>query len=54
MKNVEELLRLPSPAPRPQALAFDGEHLWMGSIETERLYSIEPKARTVREEAPAP
>jgi hypothetical protein len=54
MKNVEELLRLPSPAPRPQALAFDGEYLWMGSLETERLYSIEPKAWTVREEAAAP
>jgi hypothetical protein len=54
MKNVEEVLRLPSPAPRPQALAFDGEHLWMGSLETERLYAIDPRAWTVREEAEAP
>jgi hypothetical protein len=54
MKNVEELLRLPSPAPRPQALAFDGEHLWMGSLETERMYSIDPKTWAARDEAAAP
>lgn len=54
MKNVEELLRLPSPAPRPQSLAFDGETLWMGSLETERLYAIDRLRWTVREEAQAP
>lgn len=54
MQNVIEVLRAPSPAPRPQALAFDGEHLWMGSIETERLYAIDPLNWTVREEVAAP
>src|ERR1700680_1048775 len=54
MKNVEELLRLPSPAPRPQSLAFDGETLWMGSLETQRLYAIDPQRWTVREEVQAP
>jgi hypothetical protein len=54
MKNVEELLRLPSPAPRPQSLAFDGETLWMGSLETQRLYAIDRQRWTVREEVQAP
>ena len=54
MENVEELLRLPSPAPRPQSLAFDGTLLWMGSRETRRLYAIDPRTWTVRAEAQAP
>lgn len=47
-------MRRPSPAPRPQALAFDGETLWMGSIETQRLYAIDPLQWRVREEAASP
>ena len=54
MQDVKEALRLPSPAPRPQALAFDGEKLWMGSIETERLYAINPLQWTVTEEENVP
>jgi hypothetical protein len=54
MENVEEVLRLPSPAPRPQSLAFDGTTLWMGSRETCRLYAIDPRTWTVREEVDAP
>jgi hypothetical protein len=54
VENVEEVLRLPSPAPRPHALAFDGERLWMGSVETSRLYSIDPTAWTAREEGVTP
>jgi hypothetical protein len=54
VNDVIEILRLPSPAPKPQALAFDGTRLWMGSIVTERLYSIDPAAWTARDEAPAP
>ena len=50
MQDVTESLRLPSPAPRPQSLAFDGEKLWMGSIETSRLYAIDPLHWTVVEE----
>ncbi|HTX56583.1 MAG TPA: hypothetical protein VMD47_05725 [Candidatus Acidoferrales bacterium] len=52
--TVQEVLRVPSPAPRPQALAFDGEHLWMGSWETDRIYGIDPAHFTVFEEQPAP
>jgi hypothetical protein len=51
---VEEVLRLPSPAPRPQALACSGEHLWIGSWETDRIYGIDRAHFTVFEERPAP
>ncbi len=54
IRTVTEVLRMPSPAPRPQSLAFDGETLWMGSIETCRLYAIDPIHWTVREECEAP
>ncbi|MBV9720047.1 MAG: hypothetical protein JOZ77_12060 [Candidatus Eremiobacteraeota bacterium] len=54
MKDVTEALRLPSPAPRPQALAFDGDKLWMGSIATDRLYAINPRQWTVIEEEKVP
>ncbi len=54
MNSIEELLRLPSPAPKPQSLAFDGTLLWMGSRETRRLYALDPNMWTVREEAAAP
>jgi hypothetical protein len=54
MHDVNETMRLPSPAPRPQSLAFDGEKLWMGSIETSRLYAIDPHHWTVSEEDRAP
>lgn len=54
MQDVNEALRLPSPAPRPQAIAFDGEKLWMGSIETNRIYAIHPSQWTLIEEDKAP
>jgi hypothetical protein len=52
--DIKEALRLPSPAPRPQSIAFDGERLWMGSVDTSRVYAIEPHQWTVLEETPAP
>jgi hypothetical protein len=54
MKTITEVSRRLSPAPRPQSLAFDGETLWMGSIETCRIYGIDPLHWTVREEMKAP
>lgn len=54
MNDVRELLRLPSPAPKPQSLAFDGTRLWMGSIVTERLYSIDIASWSARDESTAP
>ncbi len=52
--TFQELIRLPSPAPAPQALACDGAHLWMGSLETQRLYGIDRQHFTVFEETNAP
>lgn len=54
MQEIEELLRLPSPAPKPQSLAFDGTKLWIGSRETHRIYCIDPRTWSAHEEATAP
>ena len=54
MIEVEEVLRLASPAPSPQSIAFDGTTLWMGSRDTKRVYALDPKTGAVREEATAP
>lgn len=51
---IKELLRLPSPAPRPLGLACDGDTLWMASRETHRIYAIDTKRWTVGEEVQAP
>jgi hypothetical protein len=52
--DIEELMRLPSPAPKPQSLACDATTLWMGSRDTQRIYALDAQNWTVREEAPAP
>lgn len=54
MKNITELQRLVSPAPKPQSLAWDGSTLWLGSRETRRIYAINPSAWTVGWELAAP
>ena len=52
--DLEEIVRIPSPAPMPQSLAHDGEHLWLGSWETSRVYGISPRHGRVFEEMEAP
>ena len=54
MKDIQELQRLASPAPKPQSLAWDGTTLWMGSRETHRIYAINPTTWTVGREIAAP
>ncbi len=54
MHKISESLRLPSPAPRAQPIAFQGDTLWIGSWDTHRLYGLDPHTWTVREEAPGP
>ncbi len=54
MEPITELLRLPSPAPKPQSLAFDGTILWMGSREMERIYAIDPVKWTAHDETDVP
>ena len=47
MKDIQEIQRLASPAPKPQSLAWDGATLWMGSRESKRIYAIDPTTWTV-------
>lgn len=51
---LAEIVRIPSPAPRPQSLAHDGERLWLGSWETGHIYGIDPKHGRVFEHAASP
>jgi hypothetical protein len=51
---ITEQRRLPSPARTPQALAWDGDTLWMGSRDLRRIYVIDPNKWTVLEEKQAP
>jgi hypothetical protein len=54
MKDIIELNRQKSPAPRPQSLAWDGVSLWMGSLQTRRIYEIDVPSWEVTREAEAP
>jgi hypothetical protein len=52
--EIIETRRFSSPARTPQALAWDGNVLWMGSRDLRRIYAIDPKKETVVEEREAP
>jgi hypothetical protein len=52
--EITELQRLPSPAPSPQSLGFDGDTLWMGSRDSRRMYAIDPRTWEARDEGEAP
>jgi hypothetical protein len=54
LPTIIERGRFPSPAPTPQALAWDGNKLWMGSRDLHRIYAIDPKKWEVREEIESP
>jgi hypothetical protein len=54
LPTVVEQGRFPSPAPTPQALAWDGNKLWMGSRDLRRIYVIDPKEWKVLEEKEPP
>lgn len=41
MIQITELARRPAPAVTPQALAWDGEHLWMSSRDLGTFYKID-------------
>ena len=51
--EIIERRRFSSPR-TPQALAWDGNVLWMGSRDLRRIYAIDPKKGTVVEEREAP
>jgi hypothetical protein len=54
LSTVVEQGRFPSPAPTPQALAWNGNKLWMGSRDLRRIYVIDPKEWKVLEEKEPP
>lgn len=54
MNPIEEIKRLASPAPRPQSLAWHYDTLWMGSMETETIYQIDPDSWKVLWKVKAP
>ncbi len=54
LPGVTERKRLPSPALTPQALAWHGGTLWMGSRDLRRIYGIDRKTWAVFEETEAP
>lgn len=54
MKSITELSRHAAPADLPQSLAWDGAHLWMGSLATKRIYQIDTADWTVKSETQAP
>ncbi|HEY7002345.1 MAG TPA: hypothetical protein VH330_11450 [Candidatus Udaeobacter sp.] len=54
LPTIIERGRFPSPAPAPQALAWDGSKLWMGSRDLRRIYVIDPKKWQVLEEKEPP
>jgi hypothetical protein len=54
LPTIIERRRYPSPAPAPQALAWQGDKLWMGSRDLRRIYIIDPKKWEVLQEKEPP
>jgi len=54
LPTIIEQGRFPSPAPAPQALAWQGNKLWMGSRDLRRIYAIDSKNWKVLEEKEPP
>ncbi|PYK10466.1 MAG: hypothetical protein DME65_09950 [Verrucomicrobia bacterium] len=54
LPTIIERGRFRSPAPAPQALAWDGGQLWMGSRDLRRIYAIDPQRWKVLEEKAPP
>jgi len=50
---IKEVLRIPSPCPAPIGIAYDGSNLWLGSVETDRIYAINPLHGSLQEEWPS-
>jgi hypothetical protein len=54
LPTIDEVLRLPSPCPAPIGIAYDGTYLWLGSVETDRIYAVDALHGSVLEEWTAP
>jgi hypothetical protein len=51
---IEEIERIPSPAPEPVGIACDGADIWVASPESCRLYGLRGNTGSVFEEAVVP
>jgi hypothetical protein len=54
LPRIDEIERLTSPAPTPQALAWHRGELWFGSRDLRRIYRMDPTNWKVLEDHPAP
>ena len=54
LPTIKERKRYQSPAVTPQALAWDGGILWMGSRDARRIYAIDSRKWSVLEEKETP
>ena len=54
LPTIIERGRFPSPAPAPQALAWDGNKLWMGSRDLSRIFVIDSETWEVLDEKQSP
>jgi len=53
LPTIDEVQRLSSPCPAPIGIAYDGTYLWLGSVETDRIYAVDTMHGSVSEEWPA-
>jgi hypothetical protein len=51
---IESFARVPAPAPAPIGIAYDDSRLWIGSVETDRLYAVDPHTGAATEEWAVP
>jgi len=54
MQTTQEIHRRPSPVPRPHPIAHLHGLLWIGSWDTDKIYSLDPDSWSVRNEIEAP
>ncbi len=54
LPSVQDFTRMPAPASAPIGIAYDGSRLWIGSVETDRLYATDSHTGSVSEEWEAP
>lgn len=54
MQELSDLQRRPSPTVTPQALAWNGEDLWLSSRDLKRLYRVDAEQWKVQEELEPP
>jgi hypothetical protein len=54
LPRIQELRRVPAPAPEPQALACDGKSVWLSSRVTKEIHVLDAAEWTVRRKYPAP